>query len=402
MEQQNRKYIAIISFFRNFIRIFFTLFFNIYILKIVNNDLSFVIKYSLFGVIAEIIICYIVLKFINSKNAKIIYKMSFPLLILNILALMVFKEKIVNYIFIFKILERLTEVCYSAPYELIVIGSSNKKDISNNMSNFIANINILSGIATILTPIFSGFIIQKFSYYMLFIILIIEATIIIIISFKIKDFTVNDKELQLSKFWKIAKTKNHLQDIYKCMFYRRISSKGAITELLPIILFLRLGTELDLGTYNSIFAIISIISLQILKIINSKNVKKGFYKYLAITIFISSILVVYNSSFITLLIYYILMNSFGTIIETESCSMVYEIIKTENLIQYKKEHIFIFNIYMAIGQIISYSLVYILYNHYYDINILSISVSILMFFLIISTEYLNKTKKYVENKKIIN
>lgn len=402
MEQQNRKYIAIISFFRNFIRIFFTLFFNIYILKIVNNDLSFVIKYSLFGVIAEIIICYIVLKFINSKNAKIIYKMSFPLLILNILALMVFKEKIVNYIFIFKILERLTEVCYSAPYELIVIGSSNKKDISNNMSNFIANINILSGIATILTPIFSGFIIQKFSYYMLFIILIIEATIIIIISFKIKDFTVNDKELQLSKFWKIAKTKNHLQDIYKCMFYRRISSKGAITELLPIILFLRLGTELDLGTYNSIFAIISIISLQILKIINSKNVKKGFYKYLAITIFISSILVVYNSSFITLLIYYILMNSFGTIIETESCSMVYEIIKTENLIQYKKEHIFIFNIYMAIGQIISYSLVYILYNHYYDINILSISVSILMFFLIISTEYLTKTKKYVENKKIIN
>ncbi len=159
---------------------------------------------------------------------------------------------------------------------------------------------------------------------------------------------------------------------------------------------------MDLGTYNSIFAIISIISLQILKIINSKNVKKGFYKYLAITIFISSILVVYNSSFITLLIYYILMNSFGTIIETESCSMVYEIIKTENLIQYKKEHIFIFNIYMAIGQIISYSLVYILYNHYYDINILSISVSILMFFLIISTEYLTKTKKYVENKKIIN
>lgn len=399
MEQQNRKYIAIISFFRNFIRIFFTLFFNIYILKIVNNDLSFIIKYSLFGVIAEIIICYIILKFINSKNAKIIYKMSFPLLILNILALMVFKEKIVNYIFIFKILERLTEVCYSAPYELIVIGSSNKKDISNNMSNFIANINILSGIATILTPIFSGFIIQKFSYYMLFIILIIEATIIIIISFKIKDFTVNDKELQLSKFWKIAKTKKHLQDIYKCMFYRRISSKGAIIELLPIILFLRLGTELDLGTYNSIFAIISIISLQILKIINSKNVKKGFYKYLAITIFISSILVVYNSSFITLLIYYILMNSFGTIIETESCSMVYEIIKTENLIQYKKEHIFIFNIYMAIGQIISYSLVYILYNHYCDINILSISVSILMFFLIISTEYLTKTKKDVEAKK---
>lgn len=37
MEQDNRKYIATISFLRKFIRVFFTLFFNIYILKIVNN-----------------------------------------------------------------------------------------------------------------------------------------------------------------------------------------------------------------------------------------------------------------------------------------------------------------------------------------------------------------------------
>ena len=47
------------------------------------------------------------------------------------------------------------------------------------------------------------------------------------------------------------------------MFYRRISSQGAITELLPIILFLRLGTEMNLGTYNSVFTILSIISLHI-------------------------------------------------------------------------------------------------------------------------------------------
>lgn len=392
MEQKNRKYIAIISFLRKFIRVFFTLFFNIYILKIVNNDLSFIIKYTLFGVLAEFIICYTILKFINSKNAKIIYKASFPLLILTILALLVFKENIVKYIFLFKILERLAEVCYSIPYELIVIGSNDNK----TMSSFVANINILSSIATILTPIFSGFVIQKFSYYMLFVILIIEALIIIVTSFKINDFTVSDKKLELRKFFNIAKNKKHIQNIYKCMFYRRISSQGAITELLPIVLFLRLGTEMDLGTYNSIFAIISILSLQILKIINNKKMKKNFYTYLAIVIFLSSILVVYNSSFITLLVYYILMNSFGTVIESESCSLVYVAIRTDDLVEYKKEHILTYNIYMTIGQIISYSLVYVLYNYFYDVNILSISVSILMFFLIISTIYLKRTEKYLE------
>lgn len=264
-----------------------------------------------------------------------------------------------------------------------------------------ANINILSSIATILTPIFSGFIIQRFSYYMLFVILIIETLIIIVISFKIKDFTVSDKKLELKKFLNIAKKKKHMQDIYKCMFYRRISSQGVITELLPIILFLRLGTEMDLGTYNSAFAILSILSLQILKIINNKKIKKNFYPYLAIIIFLSSLLVVYNSSFITLLIYYILMNSLGTVIESESCSVVYAAIRTDNLIEYKKEHILTYNIYMVIGQTISYSLMYILYNYFYDVNILSISVSILMFFLIVSSIYLKKTENYLRNNLIL-
>ena len=392
MEQKNRKYIAIISFLRKFIKVFFSLFFNIYILKIVNNDLSFIIKYSLFGVIANLIIGYIILKFINSKNASIIYKSSFPLLILTIALLLIFKEKIVKYIFIIKFIESIAEMCYSVPYELIIIGSNNNK----TMSSFVANVNILSGIATILTPIFSGFIIQEFSYYMLFIILMIEALIIIAVSFKIKDCTVSDKKLEIKKFFNITKDKKHIQAIYKCMFYRRISSQGAMVELLPIILFLRLGTEMDFGTYNSVFAIISILSLQVLKIINNKNIKKGFYPYLAILIFVSSLLVVYNASFLTLLIYYILMNSLGTIIESESCSIVYAAIKTDNLVDYKKEHILIYNIYMTIGQIISYSLVYVLYNYFYDVNILSISVSILMFFLIISTVYLKRTQKYLE------
>lgn len=395
MEQKNRKYIAIISFLRKFIKVFFSLFFNIYILKIVNNDLSFIIKYSLFGVIANLIIGYIILKFINSKNASIIYKSSFPLLILTIALLLIFKEKIVKYIFIIKFIESIAEMCYSVPYELIIIGSNNNK----TMSSFVANVNILSGIATILTPIFSGFIIQEFSYYMLFIILMIEALIIIAVSFKIKDCTVSDKKLEIKKFFNITKDKKHIQDIYKCMFYRRISSQGAMVELLPIILFLRLGTEMDFGTYNSVFAIISILSLQVLKIINNKNIKKGFYPYLAILIFVSSLLVVYNASFLTLLIYYILMNSLGTIIESESCSIVYAAIKTDNLVDYKKEHILIYNIYMTIGQIISYSLVYVLYNYFYDVNILSISVSILMFFLIISTVYLKRTQSYLEKSE---
>ena len=391
MEQENRKYIAIIAFLRKFLNVFFSLFFNIYILKIINNDMNFILKYTIYSVFLGVILEYILLKIINSKNAGVIYRLSFVLSAISIFLLIIFKENIVKYIYLFKTLDTMKSFFYAVPYELIIIGSNTNK----SMSSYLANLNILENITAILTPMFSGFIIEKFSYNVLFIILGLETLLIIAVSMKIKDFTVQDSKMKIKEFWKIAKEKTHLKDIYKCMFFRRISSQGAMTELLPIVLFLRLGTEMSFGSYNTLFAVISIISLQILKIINSKKINKKFYPYMAIIIFVSSLLVVFNASFVTLLIYYILMNSFGTIIESESCSAIYSAIKVDNLEQYRKEHMMVFNIYMFVGQVISYSLVYVLYNYFYNVNILSISISILMFFLIIATIYLRKTEQYL-------
>ena len=393
MEQTNRKYIAIIAFLRKFLSVFFSLFFNIYILKIVNNDMNFILKYTVYSVILAFILEYISLKIINSKNAGIFYKSSFVLSVICIILLIILKENVVKYIYLIKTLDTMKSTFYAVPYELIVIGSNTNK----SMSSYLANLNILENITTVLTPIFSGFVIEKFSYNVLFIILGLETMLIIVIASNIKDFTVQDEKMNLREFWKVAKDKICLKDIYKCMFFRRISTQGAIIELLPIVLFLRLGTELSFGSYNTMFAIISIISLQILKVINNKNINKKFYPYMAIIIFISSLIVVFNTNFITLLIYYILMNSFGTIIESESCSAVYAAIKVDNLEKYRKEHIMTFNIYMIIGQIISYGLVYILYNYFYNVNILLIAISILMFFLIISAIYLRKTEQYLYN-----
>ena len=321
--------------------------------------------------------------------------MSFILSVINIIILIGFKENIVKYIYLYKTLDTMRTIFYAAPYELMIIGSNSNK----SMSSYLANLNILESITVILTPIFSGFVIEKFSYNVLFIILALQTLLIILISFKIKDFTIQDNKMNIREYWSIAKNKRHIKNIYNCMFFRRISSQGAMTELLPIVLFLRLGTEFSFGSYNTMFAVISIISLQVLKIVNKKNINKKFYPYMAIIIFISSIFVIYDSSFITLLIYYILMNSFGTIIESESCSAVYAAVKVDGLEKYRKEHIMIFNIYMLFGQIISYSLIFILYNYFYNVNILSIAISILMFFLIIATVYLRKTENFMYKKR---
>ena len=205
MEQ--RKYIAIIAFLRKFMTVFFTLFFNIYILKIVNNDMNFILKYTIYSVILGFILEYLLLKIMNSRNAGLIYRMSFILSVISIILLIVFKENIIKYIYLFKTLDTMRSVFYSVPYENLIIGSSNNK----SMSNYLANLNILESITTILTPMFSGFIIEKFSYNILFIILALEALLIIVVSMKIKDFIVQDNKMNLNEFWKIKKDKGYLK-----------------------------------------------------------------------------------------------------------------------------------------------------------------------------------------------
>ena len=84
MNKENNNTIALIVFFRKFISVFFSIFLNIYVLSIVN-DVGLVIKYNLVGIIFEFIFNFLILRFINNKNAKIIYNSSFIELIICIL-----------------------------------------------------------------------------------------------------------------------------------------------------------------------------------------------------------------------------------------------------------------------------------------------------------------------------
>ena len=116
MEQENRRYIAIIAFLRKFMSVFISLFFNIYILKIVNNDMNFILKYTVYSVVLGAILEYIVLKIINSKNASFIYRLSFILSVLNVFLLIIFKENIVKYIYLYKTFDTMRTIFYAVPY----------------------------------------------------------------------------------------------------------------------------------------------------------------------------------------------------------------------------------------------------------------------------------------------
>ena len=393
MDKNNRKAIATISFMRRFISVFFNIFFNIYVLKIVN-DFGYIIKINLIGITFGFISSIIILKFLNKKNAKYIYNSSFIILIICIGLLLVLKDNIIKYIYLFKFLYSFEEAAYSAPNEVAIMGSNNHK----TFSSFQANMNILTYISVILTPIFSGFIIESFSYYILFLILIVEAILIMLYARKISKFYIGEEKTSVLEFWNKAKKYDHMKNIYKCMFFRRLSAQGAIIDILPIFLFLKLSSEFKVGAYNSFLAILSIASLFCLKLINNKKTNKNFYVKFSIIIFISTLFLVFKPSIFTIVIYYICMYTLGVVIDSESCSYLFESIKNPELKKYGREHDIVFNIYMFVGQAISYLTTYLLYKTYNMETVLPIVISILMFFLIFSCIYLQKVQNYFYKK----
>lgn len=232
MDNHNKKVVSIIVFLRKFISVFFTLFFNIYLLKIIN-DVGVVLKYNLVGVIFDGLFSIIISSKLNNKNAKIIYNSSFIQLIICIILLITLKENICSYLYLFRILYSLTKTCYSIPYEIVIMGSNNQK----TMSDFLANVNILGYFSTILTPIFSGFVIERFSYNLLFVILSMEALLIIIISSQIKSFYVDEQKVNLKSYFCEIKKYPHLSSIYKCMFFRNIITRSYYRFITGSIIF---------------------------------------------------------------------------------------------------------------------------------------------------------------------
>ena len=127
--------------------------------------------------------------------------------------------------------------------------------------------------------------------------------------------------------------------------------------------------------------------------LNLELLSNGFIGYEIILTKDNDVLFLYEG------VYYILMNSLGSVLESESCSVVYDAINVDELSQYKREHQITFNIYMLFGQIISYSFALILYTYFYNANILSIAISIMMFFSIVAATYLQKTETFLKQKR---
>lgn len=390
---KNKKTLAALSLLRKIFEIFSSLFLSIYLFQLVQGDFNFLLLYAAFNAIVGCIINFLLMKVMRPDNANFIFRSSIACEIVGILMLLIMRENLLSVIWLFALVQRFAKNAHYVVYEVTLIRSTK----TQSLSSYVAGINILGGMITLIAPLVMGYTITNFSWHVVFILMLIDAIASAVIATKV-DFSVIDNDFHPVKFWKKAFKNKTMRNAYFIFYLKRLSgSDGVLEYLLPVVLFLALGTEFSIGNYDSLFSVVYIIMLEIVRVLNKKGMAKKFYVPLALLMLISAANMVADFSTFSILLFYFTMKTGGALIALEGSSMIYTVINKEKLSNYTREHHFTWNLFLSLGNLTGIAIAYIIYNNFYSQEVFASVILVLMIFFVIQAYALQKIEQKLQN-----
>lgn len=393
MDKRNSKILSLVVILKKTIAVFFELFLNIYLFDIMNGDFGFLMAYSSYGAVVGLVAMFIALKLLTRRNAKVVFTISLLLRIVSIIMLLILQNNILSFIWVFKAIDRFSDMWYYAVYETSLISTSKR----GGVGSFVAGMSILESLTAVLTPAFFGFVIDAFSYEALFVIIAIDAILTATIGMQIKIGIKNEK-FHLAKFLRRAMAKPNMREAYKSMFYQRVTMTGALRYLLPILMMMTLGTEFSVGSYTGLFSAVFIVMMTGIRILNRYRITKKFYIPSACLVFASAILMIADTNQSTIIIYCFVSQTIGNMIATESKAAVYAIGKEEGLVHYTRESIFTWNTFLVCGQLLGNFIAYVAFAWLGGLEGITTAIALLMPFTIVQAYHLQNVQKWLKGR----
>lgn len=369
--------------------VFSTIFLNVYIFQALDNNFTIYLGGLIASIVFAEIFSLIIFSILSKKNAMLIYRMSFVFDAILIILVILIKTPTLPIIFMFYALQELSNCCFYGPHEIGEMKATSHKD----SSKFLSLSTIMTSIVGVISPFFSGLIVDRLSYTILFIIVGVVAIIMLIFSFYMKDFDIVSRKLKIKEFCSKSFKKPHMGSYYFSFLMFRFSTGGTIYTILPVVLFMKTGSEFSLGTYSSLFALLTIITLLIFMFVKRKKI---FTCVSVALICLSCLVLSIWSTFIVFVIFNAIYYSFGKIYENEIFSTRLNVIKTNELSMYKKEHHVMYDIFANIGYLCGYLFIMLLYNVIKLANALTIIIGILGMLMIVSLILLLRAQKYYQ------
>lgn len=354
--------LVILNNLKDIIRIFGNLFLSIYFFNITNGNLIEVLKYWLLYSTSNLIYRYVICKFINTKNVIRLYRVSLLANLITVSILLALRENIVNYIYIFALLQSFAISLYYATYENITC-NINK---NNSYKKYFSIDSLLSNLMSILAPLCLGALIGTFSYIVAFGVLLIITIGCFVFSFFLNNENVQCQKIEVSKYLKSIKNKKIYQKTLLQNFFDGFNTWGPVGVLTTVIIYSQISNETIVGGVNSMSNIIGVlVSLLCVKVINKRNFGKLIIPT-TIIIFLLTIPISINFSLIVVCLY-IILNQIGIVItDINGNSLTYELLTEITETKYQNDYLWNIQFIFDIGRIVGYGIVLLVSYYWYD------------------------------------
>lgn len=360
--KENWVKLVILNNLKDIVRVFGNIFLSIYFFNATEGNLVEVLKYWLVYSASNLIYRYAICKFLNTNNIIKLYRLSLFANLITVSILLILRENIVNYIYIFALLQSFAISLYYATYENITC-NINKND---NYKKYFSIDSLLANLISIVAPLCLGVLIETYSYIVAFGVLFIITIGCFIFSLFLNNEKIECEKIKVLEYFKSIKDKKIYRKTLVQNFFDGFNTWGPVGVLTTVVIYSQITNEAIVGGINSISNIIGVLfSILCIKIINKNNFGKLIIPT-TIIIFLLTIPISIKFSLI-LVCTYVILNQIGVIItDINGNSLTYEL--KNNIIDEKYKNAYLWNIQFIfdIGRIVGYSLVLIIATYWYD------------------------------------
>lgn len=371
---------------KEIVNLFNSTFLGIYFFKITEGSTFIVALYYLVYYLSHILWRYLVSVFMNSKNVIKTYRTGIFSNLIMSLILILAKENIVNYIFLFATIYAFSQCLYWTSYE-IIINDLNKK---NSFNKYFTYDSVLNSISNLIFPLIFGIIIEKYTYPIVFVILCLIALVSFILSLNIKSIDVECEKINLRDFFKNIKKKDTLKLIGLQSVSDGLTNGGVAQLLATLVIFSKISSESFIGYISSALGVVCIIvAIVAEKKLNYKNYKKIVLPISVISVLITIPLSI-NTSIIIIVIYKVIFEICNVLINIEGNAIMFNSLKQVCDEKYKVSYLWYQELALNIGRGIG--LISIIMVNELTKNINSLSVLFVLFssFFIVRTIVITK------------
>lgn len=367
------------SLMNNVLYMFLNTFMVAYFITLTNYNYKLISVYYIVSFIF-ILITFLLLGIIVKNKKQIhIFRIGIVLHLLYVLLLAFLKEDIISYYILLGAFYGIAQGFFWGSGHTLI-----NKYVGGKSDEFISVQSMIGRIFKIFFPIIFGASIELTSFSYIARVVIIIGLIELAFSFFVKEEKCIYKDkYNIKMFYKKFKSNKALKNYYKIS-----SCDGVFNYLLEtlvtILIVMTFKTTISLGFLTTLFAIFSIFSVFIYQ--NKVKNKSKMLKISTIGMILSILMLIFNISKITIVIYNLCAGFFLIILKNAAQSKRYTITNNIKEVEenYLVEHQFFSEFYLNISRIIGYAVLFVasLFNNMIVFKILLalVGVVILVFY----------------------